>query len=347
MMITEPAEVAELAHLYEQYPFPSPRRDADLIEVVADETPLVLEDGILEGGRVLDAGCGTGHTLVGMARRFPKAHFTGLDMCGRSLGIARDLAKRHDVHNVEFRLGAMPDTDLQERFDYVICFGVLHHLSDPAAGLAWLTDRLADDGLLHLWLYNSVGERNRMLDRELARLLARPAGTDEALATVRMLGLRLSLTEYGFPAGWNGTELDNSEQDVFDADAYLNPLVHTYRFGDMPALCAHAGLDWLAADRVYGPQGVHFVDLGGTEAASSRYARPEDLLSHPELRERLAAMSPLERLRALELVLRPTGFRVLAGRGPSVAHCVPRLRNNLLPLPTISDVPATGAGKDA
>jgi SAM-dependent methyltransferase len=344
MTITPPAAAAEVAHLYEQYPFPSPRRDAELIEVVAAETPLVLADGALEGLRVLDAGCGTGHTLVGMARRFPTAHFTGLDMCARSLGIARDLAERHGVHNVEFRLGAMPDADLPDHFDYVICFGVLHHLPDPAAGLAWLTDRLADDGLLHMWLYHSVGERNRMLDRELARLLAPSAEAREALPTVRMLGLRLSLTEYGFPAGWTGTELDESEQDVFDADAYLNPIVHTYRFGDLPGLCARAGLDWLAADRVYGPRGVHFVDLGGTNSDRSRYARPEDLLDHPELRERLAEKNALDRLRALELVLRPTGFRVMAGRGDSLARCVPRLRKNLLPLPAI---PAPDDRKDA
>ncbi|AXI80899.1 class I SAM-dependent methyltransferase [Peterkaempfera bronchialis] len=323
----------EVARLYEDFPFPSPEPDSGLIDVVADELPLVLGDTALDGLQVLDAGCGTGHTLVALARRHPEARFTGVDACRRSLDIARGLAERHGVGNVDFVHGTMPQLDLATRFDLVVCFGVLHHLPDPRAGLRWLTEHLGDDGLLHLWLYHALGEHGRMLDRELVQLLAPADDPAAGLETVRLLGLSLPLAEYGFPAGWTGTALSQAEQDVFDADAYLNPVVQPMRFGDVPGLFDGLGLDWLAADRVYCPDRVAFIDLDGLEPESDRFVRPQSLFDSAALRERLSTLGNLDRVRALELRLRPTGFRVLAGRGASLDRCVPRVKGNLLPLP--------------
>ncbi|MFJ6213533.1 class I SAM-dependent methyltransferase [Streptomyces sp. NPDC092296] len=322
----------EVARLYEDFPFPCPERDSGLIGVVADELPLVLGDTALDGCRVLDAGCGTGHTLVALAQRHPGARFTGVDACRRSLDLARGLAERHGVDNVDFVHGAMPQLDLETRFDLVVCFGVLHHLPDPRAGLRWLTEHLGSDGLLHLWLYHALGEHGRMLDRELVRLLAPADDTAAGLETVRMLGLSLPLAEYGFPAGWTGTALTQAEQDVFDVDAYLNPVVQPMRFGDLPELFDGLGVDWLAADRVYYRDGVKFIDLDGLEPDSDLFVRPESLFDSAPLRRRLSALGNLDRVRALELRLRPTGFRVLAGRGVSLDRCVPRIKANLLPL---------------
>ncbi|MDX3852390.1 class I SAM-dependent methyltransferase [Streptomyces sp. AK02-01A] len=324
---------SEVARLYEAFPFPSPEPDSGLIDVVAREMPLVLSDSSLDGRRVLDAGCGTGHTLVALALRHPEARFTGMDACRRSLGVARHLAERHGATNVDFVHGTMPHLGLTDRFDLIICFGVLHHLPDPRAGLSWLTEHLNTDGLLHLWLYNALGEHGRMLDRELVQLLAPPGGPAAGLETVRKLGLTLPLAEYGFPSGWNGSALSRAEQDVFDADAYVNPVVRPMRFGDMPRLFDGLGMDWLAADRVYFPGGVKFIDLDGIEPDNDLYVRPESLIGDAALRVRLAALGSLDRVRALELRLRPTGFRVLAGRGASLDRCVPRIKGNLLPLP--------------
>ena len=49
--------------------------------------------------------------------------------------------------------------DLQDegRFDYINSVGVLHHLRDPLAGLKALGQRLAPQGLLHLFLYADAG----------------------------------------------------------------------------------------------------------------------------------------------------------------------------------------------
>ncbi|WP_055591318.1 class I SAM-dependent methyltransferase [Streptacidiphilus griseoplanus] len=322
----------DVVQLYENFPFPSPEDDSPLIDVVAEELPFVLADTRLTGWQILDAGCGTGNILVALARSHPEAHFTGVDACARSLEIARRRAEHHQVTNVEFVHGRMPDLDLDRRFDLVLCFGVLHHLPDPQAGLRWLTTHLADQGLLHLWLYHALGEHGRMLDRELVQLLSRTGSRGDGLETIRSLGIRLSLSEYGFPAGWTGLALSEAEQDALDADAYLNPVVQPMRFADVPGLFAGLPVDWLAADRVYAPGGTPFVDLAGAEPDRTRHIHPGELVDTPTLRARVRELDTLDQLRALELRLRPTGFRVLAGRGRSLDRCVGRIHGNLLPL---------------
>jgi SAM-dependent methyltransferase len=215
---------SEVTGLYEMFPFPSPEVGTPLVDVVADQMPFLLGDNCLDGWRMLDAGCGTGHILVALALRYPKAYFIGLDACQRSLDIARHLAEYHGANNVEFVQGTIPDLDLPNKFDLITCFGVLHHMPDPRAGLRWLSEHLADDGLLHLWLYNALGEHGRMLDRELALLFTSIDEGKSGLETVHALGITLPQTQYGLPADQTEPELSAAEQDVFDADAYLNPI---------------------------------------------------------------------------------------------------------------------------
>ncbi|KIZ14896.1 class I SAM-dependent methyltransferase [Streptomyces natalensis] len=334
---------SDVAQLYEAFPFPSPAEDAPLMDMIADQLPFVLRDAELAGWEVLDAGCGTGSILLALARRYPRARFTGVDACRRSLEIARRSAERYGVTNVEFVHGSMPELSLRRRFDMVVCCGVLHHLPSPRAGLRWLAEHLADDGLIYLWLYDTVGEFGRMLDRELVQLLTPPNSPEDGLATIRDLGLELSLADYGFPTGWTGTALTAAEQDVADADAYLNPVVLPMRFADMAELFADLPVSWLAADRVFHPGGISLVDLAGEEAEArggAVFVRPEDLFDRPALRERVRTLGNLDRLRAIELRLRPTGFEVLAGRGAGLDRCVPRIAGNLLPF---GDGPEPGA----
>lgn len=312
---------AELRRLYERYPYPSPDPDSRPVHDVAAGIALLLPGADLAGWRVLDAGCGTGHRLVALAQRYPGATFLGVDPVERSLDVARDLAARNGVRNVEFVRGGFPGLPLPFRFDLVVCSGVLHHLADPAAGLAWLADRLGDDGLLYLWLYHALGEHDRMLDRELVRLL----GGD--LTAVRALGLRLSGTRYGATAGSRAP--GEREQDVLDADAYLNPVVRPLRFGDLPGLVAGTSLEWCAAVGVNTEGGGRLLDLGGVEADRTAHVAAEDLVPGP-LRDRVARLSNLHRAELVELSLRPTGFSAVAGRGAVPAGCAGRIRHNVL-----------------
>lgn len=320
----------DVGQLYEMFPFPSPEVTTPPVDVVADQMPFLLGDNAFDGWRVLDAGCGTGHIMVALALRYPKSHFIGLDACERSLDVARRLAEHHRLGNVEFVQGGIPSLNLSDRFDLITCYGVLHHMADPRAGLRWLAEHLTEDGLVHLWLYHALGEHGRMLDRELALLFTSIDEGRDALDTVDALGLSLPQTQYGLPADQADPELSAAEQDVFNADAYLNPLVQPVRFTDVPALFRDVDTNWVAADRVYMNGSAKFVDLGGTEDGGPLFVGPEELFTDLRLRQQLRSFDNLRRMQALELRLRPTAFRLLAGRGDSLTFCVPRIGHNLL-----------------
>lgn len=319
--------------LYETYPYPSPDPGGQLIQDTAFGLACLLEDDRLADWEILDLGCGTGHRLVPLARQYPHARFTGVDASERSLRVARDLAERNGATNVRFVHGSVPEvdpgSDFDAGFDVVVSTGVLHHLPDPRAGLAWAVDRLVDDGLLYLWWYGALGEHHRMLDRELVRLLAERPGADPDLDTVRRLGLRLSRTRYGAAAdGGEGTE------QVADADAYLNPIVTPVTFADVAGLCAGLALDWVAAFGVNVEQDSKLVDFEGRDPNRHLTVRGEDLFDDPALRARYEALPPPDRARVLELRLRPTGITVVAGRGDALEDCVPRVAGNVLARPT-------------
>jgi 2-polyprenyl-3-methyl-5-hydroxy-6-metoxy-1,4-benzoquinol methylase len=101
-------------------------------------------------GSVLVAGCGTSQA-VRHARRRPHARVVGIDVSGESLAHARAIAAHHRVANLELRRMSIEAVgELGERFDHVVCTGVLHHLADPALGLRRLREVLAPGGAVTL-----------------------------------------------------------------------------------------------------------------------------------------------------------------------------------------------------
>jgi len=118
----------------------------------------------LDGGRpsqlpveadVLVAGCGTGHEAALLAKRFPDARITAIDISTSSLAYA---AERCRGLGIEFHLLDLHEVArLQRRFELVSCNGVLHHLADPEAGWARLVDVLKPGGVMNVMLYSRLG----------------------------------------------------------------------------------------------------------------------------------------------------------------------------------------------
>jgi SAM-dependent methyltransferase len=107
-------------------------------------------DGVVEklerGARVLDVGCGHGHSTILMASAFPRSRFVGVDTHEASIEAARAHAEEAGVADrVEFRLadaGSYP----AERYDLICFFDCLHDLGDPVGAARRAHDALADDG---------------------------------------------------------------------------------------------------------------------------------------------------------------------------------------------------------
>ncbi len=94
---------------------------------------------------ILVAGCGTSQAAK-YALRWPRARVTGIDVSATSIEKTELLKRKHGLDNLEvIQLPVERATELGRSFDYVVCTGVLHHLSDPDRGLPALHDVLEPD----------------------------------------------------------------------------------------------------------------------------------------------------------------------------------------------------------
>jgi SAM-dependent methyltransferase len=318
----------DVAAMYARYPYPSATVGRALSYDVANLFALLCPGDDLAGRRVLDAGCGTGQRVLGMAKRYPRASFLGVDLSPASLDVARRLAERHALPNVAFAAADLLEMELGERFDVIVSTGVIHHLPDPAAGVRTLCGHLADGGVMSLWCYHPFGEFGRLAGRELLFTLWGADRTDLAAGERIMRQLRLSLPpeQYG-PAA---APLDD-DRLAMDADAFMHPIVHPLRFGEAMALFAGCGVDWVAVNGVNAPGTSRLLDLAQVETDARPFCLwDEDLFDEPELRERYRALSAADRLRAIELLVKPTGFTLLAGTDAALARLAPRVAGNAL-----------------
>lgn len=96
--------------------------------------------------RVVDVGCGTGWSSISIARGFPAAVVTGLDLDGASIEEARANAVEAGVADrVAFEARDAADPRLAGSFDLVCAFETIHDMVDPVGALAAMRG-LRDDG---------------------------------------------------------------------------------------------------------------------------------------------------------------------------------------------------------
>lgn len=127
---------------------------------------------------ILVAGCGTGREAMTLARLAPGAMVTAIELSDTSLVVARTRCAgqanlrllRHDLHAV---------AELGQRFDYIVCSGVLHHLPDPEAGWAALMGVLAPGGAMQVALYSRIARLPVTAARmRLGELMREPVSDD-------------------------------------------------------------------------------------------------------------------------------------------------------------------------
>lgn len=212
--------------MYERFPYPS--RNAPQIRVGCD-VRLALSCGRLPVPdpdrplRVLDAGCGRGVGLLGMAAVQPDIRFLGVDMNRVALAEVRAEVERRGLENVavqEADLMTLEGVEIPEGgFDLIVSSGVLHHLSDPAEGLRRLRGALAPHGILTLMVYGQRGREGiYRLVRAIDALIPRDRPLEERLAVGRRL-----VREAAMPGITDGPWKDLAAlPDEEFVDRYLN-----------------------------------------------------------------------------------------------------------------------------
>jgi 2-polyprenyl-3-methyl-5-hydroxy-6-metoxy-1,4-benzoquinol methylase len=90
--------------------------------------------------RILEIGCGAGHTLAWLKRRWPTAETVGVDGWQ---DIAGELKRNADVALIQDLNDPLPDLG---QFDLILALDVLEHLRDPQAVMDQLVGMLNPDG---------------------------------------------------------------------------------------------------------------------------------------------------------------------------------------------------------
>lgn len=120
----------------------------DAILPLAPELTQRLEDGI----DVMDAGCGSGSTLVELARRFPASRFTGYDLCEDALAAGR--RKAASLDNIRFEARDLTGFDERGAYDFVTSFDAIHDQKDPQGLLNGIYRSLRPGGV---YLVQDIG----------------------------------------------------------------------------------------------------------------------------------------------------------------------------------------------
>lgn len=285
---------AAVRRMYEQYPYPS----GQPANRVGSDAQLVLS--YVQARRsgtgplhVLDAGCGRGLGIIGAATLQPEVRFHGIDLNRVALQEARSAAQARGLANVTFQECDLMTLEGLETpaggFDVIHSSGVLHHLSDPVAGLEGLRRALAPHGVINLMVYARHGRQPLINTARAAALLFRE---DEPLAQ-RIQPTR-EVAAVARSRVLAGTSFEETFQvdEVELVDRLLN--VNETSF-DIPAM-------W---DLLEGA-GLRFV----------RWIEPADwdtarLVPHEGLRARLGALAPVDRYRFIELLWHRPGFEMI------------------------------------
>ena len=137
----------DLIQEYEDFYLQSPDRwDADdttICHLIGRYRP--------EPGRILDVGCGNGHTLAAMATVFPQAELYGLDLSKEALRLAAE-----KVPAGVFAQGFVEHYRPGVCFDVITMVGVAEHFIDIAAGLRAAGGLLCEDGIVYVEAPNNL-----------------------------------------------------------------------------------------------------------------------------------------------------------------------------------------------
>ncbi len=194
--------------------------------------------------RILDAGCGTGVSTDYLCHLNPGADVVAVDISDGALAVARERLQRSGAQPLVSKLRqerrSLLDLEGEGPFDYINSVGVLHHLDQPEAGLQALAGLLAEDGLLHLFLYADSGRWEIHRTQKALNLLGVGTGSE---------GLRLGRDLLQTLPEHNRLARHHRERWAIDcaadanfADMYLHPQETSYNLERLFAFIETAGL---------------------------------------------------------------------------------------------------------
>ena len=118
---------------------------------------------------ILVAGCGTGMNSAILAHQIRGAKITAVDLSLSSLAYAIRKSRELGLDGIRYIQGdILALGELGQQFDFINCFGVLHHMKDVMEGWRSLANVLRPGGAMQIGLYSAIARRAVTRAREYA-----------------------------------------------------------------------------------------------------------------------------------------------------------------------------------
>jgi len=157
---------------YETFPYPPIRGleqedpSRDLLPSFNVDFELPEHRCLKDGAKIWVPGCGTRWAAM-IALQFRNANIVASDLSEANLAIHQRISQLLDLHNIEFRHEDILKTSYVEKFDFISCVGVLHHLPNPNDGFAILSHALKPEGIAEIMIYDRMNRRYSIRMREI------------------------------------------------------------------------------------------------------------------------------------------------------------------------------------
>lgn len=282
----------KVRELYQRYPYP-PRESGMSIDPYIDYILSFSARERQHSPTFLDAGCGTGASLLGAALLHKELQVFGCDFNPEGLA-----AIRHDVEELGLKNVTLKQVDLldfphdfgpERGFDVIFCTGVIHHTPDPLAILKNLASRLAPQGVLRLMVYARKGRADLYRFADTVKSVMRPQQSLEdrlfmAKSLMRELEAAGQLKGYP-PPSLRGILSDSNHIGMEEfADRFVHPHDVPY---DLPTLREHIEASGLKLFRWFEHRSWELSELLPEEAEFpddrwERYAVVEELFDRDQ-----------------------------------------------------------------
>src|SRR5215216_3241077 len=187
------------------------------------------------------AGCGTNQAVY-TALRFQRGSVRGSDLSASSLQLCEDTARSLNITNLELVRESLNDISYKDRFDYVICTGVIHHNAEPRAVLEKIVAALKPTGVLELMVYNRYHRTQTTAFQKAVRLFGKGGGRADFESDLSIAKRIIHSLPGSSPmAAWLSEYKDSPEART--ADSLLQPVEYSYTVESLADLAASCGLE--------------------------------------------------------------------------------------------------------